>query len=66
MTGCFERCLAGIRKTPGTHVPAALNRAIKQQFASYITDFLDFQSIVSATDEARDADFGTFMDYYEE
>ena len=66
MTGCFERCLAGMRKTPGTHVPAALNRAVKQQFASYITDFLDFQSIVSDTDEARDADFGTFMYYYEE
>ena len=26
MTGCYERCLAGMRKTPGVKVPAELNR----------------------------------------
>ena len=66
MTGCFERCLAGMRKTPGVHVPAELNRLIKDQFADYIENFIDYQAFVSQTDESRDADFGTFMDYYEE
>lgn len=66
MTGCFERCLAGMRKTPGVHVPAELNRLIKDQFADYLADFIDYQAFVSQTDESRDADFGTFMDYYEE
>lgn len=66
MTGCFERCLAGMRKTPGTHVPAELNHIIKEQFAPYLENFIDFQRVVSTADESRDADFGTFMDGYEE
>ena len=65
-TGCFERCLAGMRKTPGAHVPAELNQMVRDQFAEYLHDFLDFQSLISAADESRDADFGSFMDFYEE
>lgn len=66
MTGCFERCLAGMRKTPGTHVPPELNRMIKEQFTPYLENFIDFQRVVSQADESRDADFGTYMDGYEE
>lgn len=66
MTGCFERCLAGMRKTPGTHVPPELNQMVRAQFADYMENFLDYQAIVSQTDESRDADFGTYMDGYEE
>ena len=66
MTGCFERCLSGMRKTPGTHVPPELNRMIKEQFTPYLENFLDFQRVVSQADESRDADFGTYMDGYEE
>ena len=65
-TGCFERCLAGMRKTPGAHVPAELNQMVRDQFAEYLHDFLDFQSLISTADESRDADFGSFMDFYEE
>lgn len=65
-TGCFERCLAGMRHTPGVHVPPELNRLIKDQFADYLHNFLDYQSFVSQKDESRDADFGTYMDGYEE
>lgn len=64
MTGCFERCLAGMRKTPGVHVPAELNHLIKEQFSDYLDNFIDYQAIVSATDDSRDADFGTYMDNY--
>ena len=66
MTGCFERCLAGMRKTPGTHVPPELNKMVKDQFFVYLTNFLDFQSIISKTDESQLADFGSYMDGYEE
>ena len=66
MTGCFERCLAGMRRTPGAHVPPELNRMVKEQFGVYLANFLDFQAIISATDESQLADFGTYMDGYKE
>ena len=65
-TGCYERCLIGMRRTPATHVPADLNRRIRDQFADYLADFLDFQSYLSQEDESMIANFGTFMDGYEE
>ena len=66
VTGCYERCLIGMRKTPATHVPPDLNRQIRAQFSEYISDFLDFQSYLSQEDESMIANFGTFMDGYEE
>ena len=66
MTGCFERCLAGMRKTPGVRVAPELNRMVRDQFMPYLENFLDFQRLVSQTDDSRDADFGTYMDGYEE
>lgn len=65
-TGCYERCLIGMRRTPATHVPAELNRKIHEQFSEYISEFLDFQSFLSQDDESMIANFGTFMDGYEE
>ena len=65
-TGCYERCLIGMRKTPAVHVPAELNRKVHELFAPYIEEFLDFQSYLSQDDESMIANFGTFMDGYEE
>ena len=65
-TGCYERCLIGMRRTPATHVSADLNRLVRAQFSDYIEDFLDFQSYLSQDDESMIANFGTFMDGYEE
>ena len=65
-TGCYERCLVGMRHQPATHVPAELNRKIHEQFADYIAEFLDFQSFLSREDDSMIANFGTFMDGYEE
>ena len=65
-TGCYERCLIGMRKEPATHVPAELNRQVREQFADYIAEFLDFQSYLSQEDDSMIANFGTFMDGYEE
>lgn len=66
MTGCYERCLHGMRKTPAVHVPAELNRKVRDQFADYIENFLDFESYLSRSDESMLANLGTYMDGYEE
>ena len=65
-TGCYERCLIGMRHTPATNVPPELNRRIRDQFADYLTDFLDFQTYLSQEDDSMIANFGTFMDGYKE
>ena len=65
MTGCYERCLAGMRKTPGVKVPAELNRKVREQFSDYLENYLDYYSFVKEDDSAT-ADFGTYMDGYEE
>ena len=65
-TGCYERCLIGMRKTPATHVPASMNRQIRAQFSEYVADFLDFQSYLSLDDDSMLANFGTYMDGYTE
>ena len=66
LTGCFERCLFCMRHTPGVHVPAELNRAVRDQFKDCFYNFFDFQRAVSHEDGSALADFGTYMDYYEE
>lgn len=66
ITGCYERCLAGLQKTPGVHVPSELNRALKERFTGFIQNYVDFQSMISAGDNTAVADFGSFMDGYEE
>lgn len=66
VTGCYERCLLGIRRTPGAHVPAKLNRKVKEQFSDYISNFLDCRNILTDNDITDVADFGTYMDNYEE
>ena len=65
MTGCYERCLAGMRKTPATYVPAELNRRIKEQFKSYLENYLDYLTFVKQ-DESATADFGSYMEGYRE
>lgn len=66
LTGCYERCLAGLRKTPGVVIPGEINRTIRKQFETYVKDFVSFQGILSRDDETHEADFGTYMDGYTE
>ena len=66
VTGCFGGCLARMNQLPGVHVPADLNRAIRAQFASSMEDFLRYQPILSGEDRSPLADFGHYMDNYEE
>ena len=66
LTGCYEYCLSCMRKHPSTHVPPELNRIVRDQFMDYITNFFEYQRIVSHKDVSALADFGSFMDGYEE
>ena len=66
ITGCYERCLAGIRKTPGVYVHEALNRAVREQFSAFVSNFVNCQCVLADPDESAVADFGTYMDNYRE
>lgn len=66
LTGCYGRCLAGIRETPATHVAPGLNRLIRQQLSSFVENLLAFDPIITGHDDSPAANFGTFMDGYEE
>ena len=66
VTGCYERCLAGIRREPGVRVPPELNRAVRDQFAAYLDNYIAFQRYLSPDDMSPVADFGNYMDFYEE
>ena len=66
ITGCYERCLAGIRREPGVYLPPDLNRAVRDQFSEYIRNFLDFQPYIANDDQTAIADFGQYMDNYGE
>ena len=35
LTGCYDHCLSCMRKLPGAHVPAELNRQIRENFMPY-------------------------------
>lgn len=66
VTGCYERCLAGIRRMPPVATPPELNRQLKTQFSEYVTNFAAFQPIFAEDDDTRVADFGSYMEGYEE
>ena len=66
LTGCYQQCLDGMREIPGVHVPAELNRKIKSQFSDCIEEFIDLQKYLSRNDHSSIADFGSYMDGYEE
>lgn len=66
LTGCYDYCLTCMRKQPAVHVPAELNRAVRDQFMPHILNFFEYQRYASLKDGSALADFGTYMDGYEE
>lgn len=66
ITGCYERCLIGIRKTAGAKVPAELNRLVREQFKDYVDNFTICLDLMANDDDTPAVDFGTYMDDYEE
>lgn len=66
ITGFYDYCLSCIRKQPGVKIPAELNKKVRDQFLPYIYNMLDYQRYASLKDGSALADFGSYMDYYEE
>lgn len=66
LTGCYDFCLSCIRQQPAVHVPAELNRAVRDQFLPYVKNFFEFQRYAQLQDGSALADFGHYMEGYEE
>ena len=66
LTGCNDHCLTCIRKLPAVHVPADLNRQVRDLFMPYIINYFNFQRHAEKLDGSALADLGTYMDGYEE
>lgn len=66
LTGCFDYCLSCMRRIPAVSVPAEMNRAVRDQFMPYIWNFIEYYRIATLFDGAALADFGSYMDGYEE
>lgn len=66
LTGCYDYCLTCMRRVPGVSVPAELNRRVREQFMPFITNYYKYQLIATHKDGSALADFGTYMDGYEE
>ena len=66
LTGCYDHCLSCMRRLPAVHVPAELNRKVKEQFMPYVMNFFSFQQFASLSDGSALADFGTYMEGYVE
>lgn len=66
VTGCFERCIADMYQTPGVHIPPEMNRQVRDQFTPFINNFVRHQKYAIEKDKSSLANFGSFMDGYEE
>lgn len=66
ITGFYEYCLSCIRKQGPVHVPADMNRAIKEQFSPYIRNLQEYLRYAEQKDHSALADFGSYMEGYEE
>lgn len=66
VTGCYDYCLSCMRRQPVVHVPAALNRAVRDNFRDYVVNFFEFHRHAAPKDVSALADFGTYLEGYEE
>ena len=66
LTGCYELCLSCMRRQPAVHVPPEMNRAVRDNFMPYILNFIEYQRYATNRDVSALADFGSYMEGYEE
>ena len=64
LTGCYDYCLSCMRKQPAVHVPAELNRKVRDLFMPYIINFFEYQRYAQRKDGSALADFGSYMQGY--
>ena len=65
-TGCIDECVYDMQAIPGAHVPAEMNRQIRELFSRGIAEYLRFHAAVHKPDRSPVVDLGTFMYGYEE
>ena len=68
LTGMFDQSLIYLRRIPETHVPANLNKFVRSQLMPFMFNLFDYYQYehVMLHDGSALADFGSFMDGYEE
>lgn len=66
VTGCYDYCLFCMRKLPPVHIPAELNRQLRDQFMPYMINLFEFLRYASLKDGSAMADLGSYMEGYEE
>ena len=66
LTGCYHHCLACMRRIPPLSISADLNRVVRDQFMDYAANFIDYELSSFPHDSSEPADFGTYMEGYEE
>ena len=62
--GCAEECIDDMREIPGVHVPAGMNRQVRDQFSRGIQEYIRFHLAAPVVDRSPRVDLGGFMDYY--
>ena len=65
-TGCIDECVYDMQKIPGAHVPAEMNRRVRDQFARGIREYTRFHQASHKIDRSPVVDLGSFMEGYEE
>ena len=66
LTGGCDQCVTYLKDIPGTHVPAELNRKIREQFSGYVADLSECLSIFRQQDHSQPIDLTAYMEGYEE
>ena len=64
-TGCSDECVDDLRMTPGVHIPAEMNRAVRDLFSRGIGEYIRFYK-AAKIDHSPVLDLGSYMDFYEE
>lgn len=66
LTGCSHYVVSFMRKFPPVHVPAELNRKVKEQFSKYVSDICAVYPVLLGEDAPVPLDLGSYMEGYEE
>ena len=63
-TGCSDDCVEELRTIPGAHVPAEINREVRDLFSRGIHEYIRFNKASDKEDHSPLIDLGTYMDNY--
>lgn len=63
-TGCSDSCVEELRTIPGAHVPAEINRQVRDLFSRSIDEYIRFNNAAQKEDSSPVIDFGSYMENY--